>query len=302
MKTNLVKSLFLSGLITGTTIAPVRAAYIEWASWKVYSSENFPEGRRNMNYPLTYLFDDAPATAWVFQGKGRPWDTLDKELNGAPFALVLVPKKPVVLDSLCLMNGYNRSPSVFQRNNRVTQIRLTVVAASGNTTRTVTLSDKMGWHSVALPHQAITKLRIELTGFQRGRDNDVCLSEIALFNGSQKIAMHMPEAVVYSDGEGEQYLPSDLLINRQGKLLARADMEETQWSPSGRYVLGIEGTQSLWLADAHNATILVRPQGSWETAAWKSDYVAEVKDRQGRKTEIQLPSAKERIGKRRQHQ
>lgn len=196
------------------------------------------------------------------------------------------------MDSLHIMNGYNKNGDVFKRNNRVTELRVTSFAAHSKTVKTVRLSDKMGWHEVALPRQAITKLRIELVGFAPSPDNDVCLSEIALFNGPRKIEMHMPQVVVYSDGDGDQYLPPDLLINRKGETIAEALQEETYWSPLGRLVMGRNPVGTLWVADVQKGVVVLETPDSWETAHWRNDQVIEVGSKLGGKQLLRVPGSK----------
>jgi hypothetical protein len=173
--------------------ADYAATNIEWKGWQIASSENLYAGRIHRSYPLTYLLDGGPRTAWVFSGKGK---CKDGSWNSR-YALEIRPDKPVIMDRIRLMNGYNKSRELFFKNDRVIQIRLTI---NGEKVKTATLADTMGWHEVAFPRQAVNGLRIEFTGIRRGQIHDLCISELALYNGARKVEMHMPQAVMFTEG------------------------------------------------------------------------------------------------------
>jgi hypothetical protein len=270
--------------------------HIEWKDWWVASSENLYAGCIHTRYPLTHLLDGDPRTAWVFSGTGQCRDGWRSRQ-----ALALAPREPTVIDSLWLMNGYNKSRELFLRNNRVVQIRLSV---NGKTLKTATLSDKMGWHKVSLPRQAVRHLQIEFTGLRRGRDDDLCLSELALYNNGRQIDMHMPSAVMFSEG-GRRGGSHRALVSHRGEIIARDDVGEggmVAWSPNGRYVASVEtvrptgdrnpqsairnpqsairrGRPQLWVADVTTGRVIYRqtlPRTEIAGLQWKDHRTVEV--------------------------
>lgn len=222
--------------------------FIAWPEWRIYSTEDTYMGRRHTSFPLTYLVDGDPDTAWVFSG-------LTDRPDGQParYAIALTRdwnKKGAAADSIRIMNGYNKSRELFERNNRITELKLEV---NGKLLKTVRLSDEMGWHTISIPRQVVRSVRMEFTGFVKGRDDDVCVSEIELLDRGRKIDLKMPKAVVYTEGSecgcGQEFC----VIDRDGKRLATDDSEgRPHWSPDGTRVAGlycIGETWRLWVVD-----------------------------------------------------
>ena len=44
------------------------STYVEWHQWTIRSNEYLNVGQKHTSYPLTYLVDGDPRTAWVFSG------------------------------------------------------------------------------------------------------------------------------------------------------------------------------------------------------------------------------------------
>jgi hypothetical protein len=186
-------------LILLTVPGVVRADYVptslSWPGWTVSSSENLYAGRRHTSYPLVYMLDGDPKTAWVFSGTGKVED--EPARWRSPYTVRIEAEKPFSVDGLRLMNGYNKSVEVFQRNDRIVQVR---VSLDGTPVKTTALADSMGWHTVSLPRRRVRQVTIELTGIKRGPDKDVCLSELELMDGGKRVDMHVPKVVLYNHG------------------------------------------------------------------------------------------------------
>lgn len=251
--------------------------HIEWPGWRVASSENLYAGHRYTRFPLTHLVDGDPRTAWVFSGTGRSRDGWPSR-----YALALVPEDPVVIDSLALMNGYQRSRALFLRNNRVAQMRLSI---NGKVLKTVALPDTTGWYRVSLPRQAVKVLQIEFLGFYRGRDDDLCLSELALLNRGQPLDMHLPQAVLFRQGRAGSGEAPGVLLSRRGEVLARDESGKAAWQPQGRYLAGVEGTggrSQLWIADVALGQVISRqalPTARVTDLRWRDRRTVEVASR-----------------------
>ena len=158
---------------------------------------------------------------------------------------------------------HNKRPDLFRLNDRVVQIRINF---NGKPVKTVNLSDTMGWHKITLPRRAFRWLTIELTGIRigDGKDNDICLSELALYSRGQKVDFQMPRAVIYQlssccGGTG-------WLINRAGRVLTKSPTGEggrIAWSPDGNRVAGLKfggKAQKLWVAAVNEPRIVRRLQ------------------------------------------
>ena len=228
--------------------------YIAWPGWQVSSTENLDAGHKHTSFPLTHMLDGNPATTWVFSGTG-------KRLDGSPsgYAITLARErdtKPVAMDGIWIMNGYNKSRKLFLRNNRIVQLKLYV---NDVFLKTVTLSDSMGWHKISIPRKPIRSIKLEFTKFKRGRDDDICISEIALYDCGKKVDLKMPKAVEFTEGNGDCGCGQEFhVIDRAGKRLAGYDGQSPCiWSPSGRYVAAAPYGE-FWVADASIGKIIMR--------------------------------------------
>jgi hypothetical protein len=227
-----------------------------WPGWSVDSSEElyYEVGHKYSSYTLPLMFDHDPKTAWVYSAKTREWD---QGKFRSRYGIALKPERPVTIDSLRIMNGQNASRARFLRNNRVLRMRVTMNEGRNKVVRTFNLADRMGWHTRKLPRRAIKSLKLEFIGIRKGRDNDICISELALFDNGRKIDLRMPRAVMFHDGtEG---CGSSLLITRTGKFLEgiASDIEHRDvWSPNGRYVSGVAGDTGLWIANSSNGRVV----------------------------------------------
>lgn len=271
-------------------LQPVRAdghpPHIEWQGWSVYSNEIWnldmgPQPQFPLRYPLTHLFDDNPDTTWAFEDGQRPQAKAGKQLpNQRPY-LQIRPEKPVTMDSLWLMNGYNKRPDLFQRNDRI--VRLTI-SINYKKVKDVFLKDTMGWHKIDLPRQRVESISLEFTGIRKGEgdDNDLCVSELAFYNRGQKIGMNMPQAVIYNLSSccgGTGYF-----MKRDGKVVVEGSWGEgldLTWNPRGNLVAGIDevnNKQRLWVADAKNPRIKrsFYPSGGIQNITWKNNRIIEM--------------------------
>ena len=289
-------------LLCGCRSVRAAPASVWWFGWRVSSSEELSQGMKYSRdeeapaYPLSLMFDNDPATAWVFSSVVKEWD---KEVWRSPHGLMLEPDRPVVVDGLRLMNGQNQSRARFLRNDRVTKLRVTMDTGRAEIVRTFNLPDRMGWHSVALPRRAVKSLKIEFTGIRRGQgpQRDLCIAELALLRGGRLVDMAMPRAVMFYNGlEG---CGASLLLTRRGEVLDGIATDagySDEWSANGRYVCGFNGgNESVWIADTWRAKIVRRlshprrPEFRWLSYEWLGANTLEVTGRSFRKT-TKLPS------------
>ena len=132
-------------------------------------------------------------------------------------------------------------------------------------TRTFNLADRMGWQTMSLPRHQVKSLKIEFTKLKKGGGphHDLCISELALFNGGRKISMAMPRAVMFYNGLegcGASHLMKRTGVELDG--IATDDGYQDKWSSNGRYVSGFNGAGGnekimyLWIADVWRGKIV----------------------------------------------
>lgn len=247
-----------------------------WQGWRLSTSEGFnleSNGGNDSNlrnnrvaFPMTQLLDGDPNTTWVWDD--AVWKKRNKATGGDSDyykvrSLEVSSEKNVVADELWVMNGYNKSQDLFRRNDRVIEIRIHL---DNKTLKKVALSDKMGWHKISIPRRTFKNLKIDLTKIRKGsgEDNDICLSELALYSKGKKVDFKMPRAAIYQLSYccgGTAWL-----INRGGRVLIEAPVGEggaVVWSPNGNRVAGLDYTgrgQKIWIADANAPRIIRRHQ------------------------------------------
>ena len=272
----LLPFLFLC-LVETAHAAPSR---VWWPAWTISSSEElfggieYSKNEYTPSFPLSYLLDGDAKTAWVYSAKSREFQSSFR----SRYALQLKPTKPVTVDGLRIMNGQNASRARFFGNKRVVKIRVTMQSEKQKIVRSFLLSDKMGFHNIALPRRKINSLMIEFVGFKSGnRDNDLCVSELQLLNLGQKIDFKMPRAVMFYDGLegcGVSYL---LRGNTMLDGIGLDDGSSDEWSANGRYVAGLSGgggDQSkayLWIADAWRGKIVRRIHKDSSIYNWRGN-------------------------------
>jgi hypothetical protein len=118
----------------------------------------------------------------------------------------------------------------------------------------------------------------------RGADDDVCISEIELYDGDRKIDMAMPAVVLFSEGDecGCGYFSR--VMRRDGRILGGDKLEEDGIDPvydplnrRAAFTLWASATPSLCVIDMTTGRVLLRRKlASWpvQEIVWlKSDLV-----------------------------
>jgi hypothetical protein len=114
--TFLVAAVLLGGQ---SAWADGKPPHIQWKQWRVFTSEGWnldtgPEPKFPLQFPLSNLFDGDPNTTWVYYDVRKPSAALGRSTSRrAHRVLTLEPTQPVVIDSIAVMNGYNRRPDLF---------------------------------------------------------------------------------------------------------------------------------------------------------------------------------------------
>ena len=211
----------------------------------------YPQQDEAPRYPLTRLFDGDPKTAWVYSATSREFYT---NFWKSRYGLRLRPDKPVTLDSICIVNGQNLSPARFMANHRAKLVKITLSTGNIQHVYMRSLKDQQGWQTLRFPRFQAEAITLEFSQITRSpsKGADFCLSEIELRNDGRKIDLKMPKLVMYGDGlEGDA--GALLLIRRDGFPVNGIPMDtgdQEDWSPSGRYVAGMNNKPQLWTYDA----------------------------------------------------
>jgi hypothetical protein len=183
--------------------ADYQSASAVWKDWTI-DLQSHPLGLRN-HYPISNLFDGDAATAWVFE---HPTKTKEPDMPPgpvkSPYQITLTPNDPVVIDSIQLMNGYNKSRATFGRNDRALHVEVwardenapegeRVIASSW-------LKDTMGWHMLRIPEKKYDSLTIVFSGIRKGKDSDLALSELCFISRGKQVPWHLPKVAMMTHG------------------------------------------------------------------------------------------------------
>ncbi|RYX83674.1 hypothetical protein EON83_13800 [bacterium] len=233
---------------------------VTWKDWSVKSNEMRWLGVSHNGMPLHHIVDGDPKTAWVWSGLGGPV----AKFRRAPKNLLFVRETPFEVDEVRILSGYNKSAALWKRNNRIESLRITRNGDVGSTWRqaatsvkTVSLSDSRGWHHVSLPRQKVTSIGMDILSEYRGRDNDLCVSEVEFYNKGRKVNFQLPRVVASLDGfedianledyeaskkqpQRKPNFPDGLIDRISGRVLNSLQSEQPfTFSPDGKFVLAL---------------------------------------------------------------
>lgn len=237
---------------------------ISFNGWSIESSEDLYLGKRHTSYPLQNLFDRRKETAWVYGGMDYP---LTKDFKKGErsqvgeYCITVTPPKGTWVDELRIMNGYNKSESLFRKNSRATEIQIYDtgyrydIAPNGSKSeiqpiRTVKLSDALGEKSIWLPKRKYGQIMIRFKSVKKGAQDDLCISELQLRAGGKDL---IPFPKVFDSTEGDECgCGGNLkLMTYSGKVIGQISRESSSdlgFDSSGRFYAGIDD-KAIWIAD-----------------------------------------------------
>lgn len=248
-------------------------------------------GSKYRAYPLTNLFDGKPETAWVFKGlPPRPEDYVRDYSSfwGGRYAVSIEFDKPARLDGVEIMNGYNKSPEIFYRNDRVGRLKVFEGAVFVNKGRiaAAALEDFMGFRKVAIPQRAYKALTLVFEDLIPGEERDLSITEIRFTFKGKPIDLRMPNDVLATFGSdcgcGTVYSVVDL----SGKVIIReggvSEGSTFSISPDGQFAAGLEScdgkTMVAWTVNLATTRVTNRKSLSFcevpEDYVWKNGGVA----------------------------
>ncbi|HXH60039.1 MAG TPA: hypothetical protein VNI20_01635 [Fimbriimonadaceae bacterium] len=188
---------------------PVR---LQWLKWAVgYENHN------EIEYPVHEYFignmiDGDPKTAFMVGGtqeyvEHNGVDNIVANPKGdfLPIVYIELPK-PMNVDGLRIMPGYNKSEEIFKRNNRIT--RLAIYDGSweswspddGTPITVAKFDDSMGWKTVRFKSRSVDKIQLQIKDWAKGTDNDFCISEIQLLSGGKPVDWQRTPTMLYTSG------------------------------------------------------------------------------------------------------
>lgn len=238
-------------------------ATVQWPGWTIETTDMIPHEEAS-KYPIENMIDGDPRTAWVYSKPVRyEGESLyTYKVAGSAYAILLKPDKPVQLDGIRLMNGYNKSDAIFKRNNRIVKLDIYendyLSDHKATKIKTVTLSDRMGWHNISLPARKYRGLVLLVRGQVEGRDRDTCVSEVQLVSKGKAVDWNRPAAYLKNNGD-ECGCGSTWSVVSRGKVLAETRaMNWPSVSPDGRFAAGIGADDRVWVVDLHGAKVVRR--------------------------------------------
>lgn len=278
------QALLVFVLVAAAAVADYAPTGIHWKGWLIESSEDLSDGKRHTSYPLTFLFDGDPRTAWVFSGIPQKREASEvefaREYWHGNYAISLEPETPIRIDALCIMNGYNKSAHAFTTNDRVAAFEIWTGGRydGARLVKRVALTDKMGWHRVKVPATRFGTLALVFTKRYAGKVHDLCISGLKLESKGKTVDMHMPNLVMASDGSECGCGSNASVMTRSGKKLDCDEQDEGAqgvFSPDGVHVAGIScewnsSTSSnahLWVYNVRTGKRVV-----WRKAPKSDDY------------------------------
>ncbi len=247
-----------------------------WNGWTVTTGEESWFARLHTSYPIWQMFDRDPRTAWVFSGSLNDPNEAE-EVDGKivsrtlrtledRYWLFMKPDRARYVDTIRLMNGYNRDRSTFGRNARITKIEIFdtewVWTDRLKPLLTTELPDAMGWHSIKIPRRKYGGLKIVVKSLARGTDPDVAISELDLLDGSRSVGPPKADYFLYTPGDDCGCGGAIALVRSDGKTVHQLMGEDAlaSQSPSGRYFAAFghlasdldegRGVGRLWVYDA----------------------------------------------------
>lgn len=149
--------------------------YFESSDYTVKASSTLPASGET-NYQADNVKTMDPTTAWVEGAKD----------DGVGEWIELTAKKPKKLDHLRVENGYAKDPELWQRNNRVARVKVTL---NDGKSFEASLPDTMEDAKILLKDfpEPVEKVRLEILAVHRGtKYRDTAISRIALVSKLDK--------------------------------------------------------------------------------------------------------------------
>jgi hypothetical protein len=259
---------------TGPTSADWCPTYTAYPGWEILSCEDayvnpaLPDGTRR--YPLSNLVDGDPRTVWVFEG--IKWDGKERSDGYRPWkvnhpfrgglhqwvAVQCLAEEPPFVDAVGIINGYAKDAATYQRNNRISRLRLQVARtwfSEPTWSKTVQLSHTLQTQVIAIPRQRAGFVSFLVEGVEQGKDNGLCISEVQLFYRGRPLVERPTPYVVYSPGDECGCGLTYFLVDRAGApVLAGSPARPVR---GNTYRFPAAGKQVVFVQEYENAQVIV---------------------------------------------
>lgn len=261
--------------------SPTRAV---WPGFSVMTSEDLYRGSKYKGYPISAMLDGDPTTAWVFKAVPLKEDFLStKDIWGGDKSVAFEFDKPILIDGIEIMNGYNKSVERFYQNDRVTALRVMSAEVQAEFAKDLVakakLEDYMGWHKVSLPKRRYATLKLIFDEVAKGADRDLCISEIRFTLNGEPVDLHLPKAFMETSGSECGCGTVFSAASMDGRDLHCEDNisegSSYGYSPDGQFLIGFENPQDLsdqpkapktmraWIVDTRTASVVARKSLPW---------------------------------------
>jgi len=169
-------------------------------------------------YPITNMFDGRPDTAWVYNkywrhlapGESPEDDNPEQRFDHGVGTTITIDTSDFprctsfVADGLGIINGYAKSDAVYRRNNRITKIHIDCEGEGRGDTNwagTFTLQEVQQLQRINFPHQRWLSIDIRVDAVSIGPDDDLCISELVLYNHGKPMPWRMTSCVLCNDSD-----------------------------------------------------------------------------------------------------
>ncbi len=184
---------------------------VSWMGWSVgYEYHGGPYSLPAHRYFIGNMLDGDPATAWMVGGTLIYDERLQKEVPD--FTETVIPELFIVLpkvtkiDGVRIMPGYNKSPEVFKRHHRILGLTLysdkeqSAYAYIEEPFVTGKLKDEMGWQEIHFAPRTMGTLKLRVSDWAKGTDNDFCISEIQLLSDGKPVEWNVTPVLMSTIG------------------------------------------------------------------------------------------------------
>ncbi len=174
---------------------------IKWQGWTVETTEC----QHGEKYPLVNMFDGTPETAWVFNQKlfaDMDEENFKYKHGEGEYVNLQHTGDPISITGISLINGYAKSEQIYQRNNRIYKLKVTVRSDGKDWEKTVDLIESRSAQKISFPRVVVKSIRLEVVQVALGNDDDLCISELSLLDGEYKIPWGIASTVIANDSSG----------------------------------------------------------------------------------------------------
>lgn len=203
----LVIYLLISLCFSSIVFADGTRTGIIWPGWRIETSEDYDAP----GYPISNMFDGAARSAWVyhFAPDASSFDKLppNPSPHGVGATITIAQDKMYdlrhlpffSLDGIGIINGYAKDVATYRRNNRILAIRVSLVKKGGGLwTKTFPLREIAQLQRVNFARQTVCQVIIEVIKVAQGKDDDLCISELAFYDHGARIPWKLTPVVLYN--------------------------------------------------------------------------------------------------------